>query len=88
MLTDLWERKDELTALLTDPDWMGDRNAVSAELADLEESLGLRREGDPVSTGWALEDYLLARTKDGSITPEDLDLTPEEFDRMVKRRGR
>lgn len=86
-ITELWERRDALEVALADPDNAPTSGALMRDLAEVEEKLGLRRSGDPIHTGDALTDYLLARQQAGTITPEDLDLTPETFRRM-KREGR
>jgi len=86
-LTELWERKDALEQALTDPETSEHASAYMRELAEVEEALGLRKDGDPIRTGDELSDYLIARTTAGTITPEDLELTPETF-RRLKREGR
>lgn len=85
-LTELWERKDALEGALADPEGY-DPSAVMRELAEIDEVLGLRSEGGPIRTGDELADYLVRRQMAGTITPEDLDLTTEDFQRM-KREGR
>lgn len=82
MLEEMWSRRDALEERLTDLEWEGDRGRLSRELAELETVLGLRVDGASISTGDPVTDYLMAKQRAGTITPEDLEMTPEKLRKM------
>lgn len=94
MIEELWARRDAVEDRLLSDDggWLEhhERQALMHELAHLDEALGFTDDGAPVHTGDPVSDYLIRRQASGEITPEDLELTPQEIMRRVEaeKRGR
>lgn len=84
MLDEIWARKELIEGWLSDPGFEDEADALQKELAEIEESLGLRAEGDIIRTGDPLVDYWIARHYAGEMTPEDLEMTEADLE---KKRG-